>query len=190
MEYSTYNKTMKGNELMYTIQTEYTRLGQYMYLNYISFNNGFNTHNDTGFKVIEYTYRGDKKAFVLDLNSIPKANTVMDTSNYTFTLDDKKLGIHHILLTGERLATIFLDDLSAAFVAENAEDMSSKLRMSVKNIRDEKNRELDQDNNTKLFQFRELFVQEIFPSKLAPLDGKFMNKNIPLANEVISKNVL
>lgn len=53
IEYSAYNKTMKETQLMYNIQTEYSREGPYMYLNYISFNNGFKTQNDTDFKVIE-----------------------------------------------------------------------------------------------------------------------------------------
>ena len=188
IEYSTYNKTMKGDQLMYSIQTEYSRMGPYMYLNYISFNNGFNTHNDTGFKVIEMTYAEDKKAFILDLNSIPEQTSVSDTSNYNLMLDGKKLDIHHVLLTGERQLTLSLDGPSADFVAKYADDMSSKLSTGTKNIRDEKNRELDKENNTAVFQFRELFVQKIFPSKLAPLEGEFMNKTVPLSNEAVSKS--
>lgn len=189
IEYSTYNKTMKGDQLMYSVHTEYSRVGPHMYLNYISFNNGFNTHNDTGFKVIEMTYSADKKAFILDLNSIPEATSVNDTSNYTLMLDGKKLGIHHVLLTGERQVTLSLDGPSADFVAKNADDMSSKLSMGTKNIRDEKNRELDKESNTAVFQFRELFVQKIFPSKVAPLKGEYMNKTVPLSKDLISKNL-
>lgn len=189
IEYSTYNKTMKGNQLMYSIQTEYSRVGPYMYLNYISFNNGFKTQNDTDFKVIEITYSKEKKAFILDLNSVPEKTSVSDTSNYNFMLDEKKLGIQLAQLTGERQVTLFLDESAAAFAEVYSDDMSSKLSMISKNIRDVKNRELDKENFTTVFQFRELFVQKIFPSKVAPIDGEFMNKIVPLSKEVVSKNL-
>jgi len=189
IEYSTYNKTMKETQLMYNIQTEYSRVVAYMYLNYISFNNGFKTQNDTDFKVIEITYSKDKKAFILDQNSIPEEISVSDTSNYNFMLDGKKLGIQLAQLTAERQVTLFLKESAAAFVAEYSDDMSSKLSMNAQNIRDLKNRELDKENNTTVFQFRELFVQKIFPTKVAPIDGEFIGKTVPLSKEVISKNL-
>ncbi|SFB44411.1 carboxypeptidase-like regulatory domain-containing protein [Algoriphagus aquimarinus] len=189
IEYSTFNKTMKETQLMYNIQTEYSRVGQYMYLNYISFNNGFKTQNDTDFKVIEITYSKEKKAFILDLNSVPEKTSVSDTSNYNFILDGKRLGIHQVLLTGERQVTLMLQESAAEIVAEYSDEMSSKLNMNTQNIRDVKNRELDKENNTTVFQFRELFVQKIFPSKHAPIDGEFIDKTVPLTKEVISKKL-
>lgn len=189
IEYSAFNKTMKENQLMFNIQTEYSRVGPYMYLNYISFNNGFKTQNDTDFKVIEITYTESKKAFILDLNSIPEVTSVSDTSNYNFMLDGKKLGIQLAQLTGERQVTLFLEESAAAFVAEYSDEMSSKLSMSSKNIRDVKNRELDKVSNTTVFQFRELFVQKIFSSKHAPMNGEFIDKTAPLSQEVVSKNL-
>lgn len=189
IEYSAYNKTMKGDQLMFNIQTEYSRVGPKMYLNYISFNNGFKTHNDTDFKVIEITYSKDKKAFILDFNSIPEEISVIDTSNYNFMLDGKQLGIHHVELTGEMQVTLVLEESAAAFVAEYSDEMSSKLSMSTKNIRDVKNRELDKTNSTTVYQFRELFVQKIFPSKVAPMNGVFINKTVPLSKEVVNKNL-
>ena len=187
IEYSTYNKTMKGPQLMYNIQTEYSRVGPYMYLNYISFNNGFKTRNDTDFKVIEITYSEDKKAFVLDFNSIPGESSVTKTGNYHFMLDGKKLGIHRVHLTGERQATLFLEESAAAIVADYSEEMSSKLSMNTNNIRDVNNRELGKTNNATVFQFRELFVQKISPSKVAPRDGEFMDKTVPLAQAVVNR---
>jgi hypothetical protein len=189
IEYATYNKTMQGAQLMYSVQTEYSRVGSYMYLNYISFNNGFKTHNDTNFKVIEITYSKDKEAFILDLNSIPEETSVSDTSNYNFMLDGKKLGIQRAQLTGEMQVTLFLEESASAFMAENADDMSSKLNMTTKNVRDVKNRELDKDKTSTVFQFRELFVQKIFPSKIAPIDGEFIDKIIPLSKELLSKKL-
>ncbi|WP_158093852.1 carboxypeptidase-like regulatory domain-containing protein [Algoriphagus ratkowskyi] len=189
IEYSTYNKTMKETQLMYNIQTEYSRVDQYMYLNYISFNNGFKTQNDTDFKVIEFSYSEDKKAFILDLNSIPEQSSISDTSNYNFMLEGKKLGIQLAQLTAERQVTLFLKESAAAFVEKNSDDMSSKLSINTQNIRDVKNRELDKENNTTVFQFRELFVQKIFPSKVALMDGEYIDKTVPLSKEVISKKL-
>ena len=188
MEYSTYNKTMKETQLMYNIQTEYSRMGPYMYLNYISFNNGFKTHNDTDFKVIEIEYSRDKKAFILDFNSIPEEKSVTDTSNYNFTLDDTKLVIREAQRTGERQVTLTLDESAAAFVKAYSDDLSASLSMSTKDIIDEKNRELDKASNAMVFQFREMFVQKVFPVKAAPADGEFIDKTVPLSKEAVSKN--
>lgn len=189
IEYSAFNKTMKGDQLMFNIQTEYSRVGPKMFLNYISFNNGFKTNNDTDFKVIEITYNDVKKAIILDLNYIPEEKSVKDTSNYNFTLDGKQLQIHHVELTGEMQATLVLDESAAALVAEYSDEMSSKLIMRTNNIRDLKNRELDKTSSTTVYQFRELFVQKIFPSKDAPLNGEFIDKTVPLSKEVVSKNL-
>lgn len=188
MEYSTFNKTTKEQQLMYNIQTEYSRIGTYMYLNYISFNNAFKTHNDTDFKVIEMTFSEGKKAFILDFNSIPEKTSVINTNNYNFTLDGKQLEIHSAELTGERQVTLVLEKSAADFVAEHADEMSAKLSMRAKNILDVKNRELDKVSTTTVFQFRELFVQTIFPSKIAPAQGEFVDKTVPLSQKIVSKN--
>jgi len=188
IEYSTYNKTMKETQLMYNIQTEYFRVEPYMYLNYISFNNGFKTHNDTDFKVIEISYRKEKNSFVLDFNAIPEKISVTDTSNYVFTIEHKQLRIQQAHLTGDRQVTLFLDNPSAAHLANFSDEMSSKLNLSTKNIRDVNNRELDKVTNSTVFQFRELFVQKVFPGKPAPIRGEFINKSAPLSPEVVSKS--
>jgi hypothetical protein len=190
IEYATYNKTMKETQLMYSIQTEYSRLGPYMYLNYISFNNGFKTHNDTNFKVIEITYSEEDNAFVLDLNNIPEEISVTDTSNYDFMFDSQHLGIHHVHQTGERQITLFLKESAAALLSKNSDEISSKLIMSTKNIRDVDNRELDKITNSTVFQFRELFVQKIFPGKVAPVEVEFINKSAPLSPEVVSSSLI
>ena len=188
IEYSTFNKTMKETQLMYNIQTEYSRLGDSMYLNYISFNNGFKTQNDTDFKVIEISYNEEMKAFILDFNSIPEKTTVTDTSNYNFLLDNKKLQIYQALLTDEMQVTLSLSESAVAFVEDYSGDMGSKLSMNTNNIRDEKNRILDQVSNFTVFQFRELFVQRIFPSKGAPLKGYFIDKTVPLSKAAVSNS--
>ncbi len=189
IEYSTYNKTMKETQLMYDIQTEYARMGPYMYLNYISFNNGFKTHNDTDFKVIEILYNKERKAFVLDLNAIPEETSVTDTSNYAFVFENKPLCIHRAQLTGERQVTLFLNETSAAYLEKYSDDMSSKLSLSTKDIRDLSNRELDKITNSAVFQFRELFVQKIFPGKTAPANGEFISNSAPLSPEVVSRSL-
>ena len=189
IDYSTYNKTMKETQLMYNIQTEYSRLGAHMYLNYISFNNGFKTHNDTNFKVIEIAYSEEKSAFVLDFNNIPEETSVTDTSNYAFTLEDQHLHIERVHLSGDRQITLFLDAPSAAHLAEYSDEMSSSLNLSTKNIRDVDNRELDKVTNSTVFQFRELFVQKIFPGKVIPRESEFIDKSAPLSPEVVSRSL-
>ena len=189
MEYSTYNKSMKGDQLMYSIETEYARVGSKMHLNYISFNNGFKTHNDTDFKVIRISYDEAQKAFVLDLNSIPEPISVSDKANFKLTLGDSLLGIQSAQLTGELQVTLILNDESAAYVEKNKPDLSSKLVMKADNVRDLKNRELDESTSTTVFQFRELFVQKVFPGKVAPLDGIFLDKIAPISKGTVSGNL-
>ena len=180
---------MKGLLLMYSIQTEYSRIESLMYLNYISFNNGFKTKNDTDFKMIDIAYNASKMAFILDLNSIPEKTSIMDKSNYNFMIENRRLGIQEVLLTGEMQVTLVLDESSASLLEQYSDDMSSKLKLNTSDIRDLKNRVLDKASTAAVFQFRELFVQKIFPSKIAPTNGDFMDKTIPLAKEIVSKNL-
>ena len=184
IEYSTYNKTMKETQLMYEIQTEYARNGPVMYLNYISFANQFKTQNDTNFKVIEILYHKEKNAFVLDFNTVPEKTSVLDTSNYEFIIEDKLLTIRMVHMTGERQATLFLNDASGVLLSVYGDEISSKLKLRTKNIRDIDNRELDKVS-TSLFQFRELFVQKLFANKTPPSSLQFASKNIPLSNSSV-----
>lgn len=135
------------------------------------------------------TYSDEKSAFVLDFNTIPEEISVTDTSNYELTFDNKHLRIHRPQLTGERQITLFLDEPSAAHLAKYSEEMSSQLSLRTKNVRDVDNRELDKVTNSTVFQFRELFVQKIFPGKAAPANGEFINKSAPLSPEVVSRSL-
>lgn len=189
MEYSTYNKTMKGDQLMYAIQTEYARVGDKMMLNYISFNNGFKTHNDTDFKVIKTSYNQDEQALVIELNSIPEPTSVTNVNNYELKFGNQKLVIQSALLKGELQVSLALDQKSADLISANRGDISSKLTLSASGIRDLKNRELDKSSSTTVFQFRELFVQKLFPSKSAPNDRRYMDKNAPLSQEMVGLNL-
>lgn len=181
IEYATYNKTMKETQLMYEIQTEYSRTGPFMHLNYISFANQFKTQNDTDFKVIEILYNKEKNAFVLDFNTIPEKKSVLDTGNYEFMIDNHHLQVLNAQLKGERQVYLFLDETSRSYLGENFESMSSKLKLNVKNVRDVDNRELDRITGSTLFQFRELFVQKLMPNRILPINTPLVNKNTPLS---------
>jgi hypothetical protein len=180
IEYATFNKTMRDTQLMYDIRVEYVRNGDQMFLNYISFNNGFRLNNDALFKMIEFAYDPRERAFVVDFNTIPQRESVMDTANYNFTVRNTKLKISRVEITGERRILICLDNEAAEALERDGNWQNSGLKMDVDNIRDVHNRPLDIDDDNTIFQFRELFVQKIGPGGSATGGTILVRKDLPL----------
>ena len=181
IEYATYNKTTRETQMMYEIVLEYARKDQRMYLNYISFNNAFRLNNDTNFKVIEIQFNKPLGAFVLDFNNVPDKVSVTDTSNYYFFLQEKPIRIVRTQMTGERRILLFPEPEVAKLLTRNGDLMASAFRFNVLNIRDVDNRPLDIHDNGFLFQFRELFVQQMFPGQRLPVSAAVVQKDRPLS---------
>jgi hypothetical protein len=172
---------MRETKMMYEIILEYARKEQYMYLNYISFNNGFRLNNDTNFKVIEIQYSKPLGAFVLDFNNVTEKSSVIDTAKYIFMLLDKPFPIKRTQMVDERRIVLYPDNNIVNQLSKNPELMTSSLRFNVVNVRDVNNRPLDINESGDLFQFRELFVQQIFPGQNLPAGVPVVQKERPLS---------
>lgn len=181
LEYETYDKTMRTTNLMYQIVVEYSKLGGKMYLNYISFNNGFRLNNDVGFKVIEIKYSPLYSGFVLDFNQDPEITSVSDTSNYHFTLNGRPIKITRAEVVSPKRVVLRVDEGTKAALRDEARVQSSNLKFLVDNIRDKNNRLLDAIDNRSLYQFRELFVQKILPEEQPAPGAMAMRKDLPLS---------
>lgn len=181
VEYATYNKTMRDTQLMYEIILEYARKDQQMYLNYISFNNAFRLNNDTNFKVIDIQYSKPLGAFTLDFNNVPNKAAAMDTANYKFYLHDKRIGIIGTQFVGDRRILLFPEQEVRNAFSRNSELMTSALRFNVTNVRDVDNRPLDVSDNSTIFQFRELFVQQVLPEQRRSGSTQVIPKDRPLS---------
>ncbi len=183
LQYACYNKTMRETQLMFEIQTEYTRIGSYMYLNYISFNNVFKTRNDANFKLISMDYSKRLNALVLDFNMPPQRATAIDKKNYQFKIGNDELLIVKAYLETDRKVVLVLDDKYRLSFQNGFSEISSNLSFNIKNIHDLQNREVDQVTSNAINQFRELFVQRVSPGKEA-FSSNFIQTNKPLSQNV------
>jgi hypothetical protein len=180
LEYQGFNKTMSEVQLMYEIIVEYARAGSSMYLNYISFNNFFKTHNEREFKVIDITFDRPRSAFLLKFNSEPDPKSALDTANYDFRIGAEPIRIEMIKIVDKTNALVFVDEKIGNTLDIILANSPSRLKFGIKNVRDVDNRELDKVVSTTLYQFRELFVQKLNIHPLpGPLTG-LVDKSKPL----------
>jgi len=186
LEYRGYNKTMSELQLMYEIQVEYARRGPSMYLNYISFNNFFKTHNEREFKVIDITFDRAKSAFLVKFNSKPDPVSALDTSNYDFRIGDEPIKVERVKLLDNTNALLFVDEKIGNTLEITIANSPSKLKFGITNVRDVDNRELDKVMNTTLYQFRELFVQKLNPHPAPHQPVEYIDRQKPLGASKIS----
>jgi hypothetical protein len=182
LEYACFNKTMKEVQLMFEINVEYARSGRFMYLNYISFNNYFKTHNEREFRVIDIIYDRQRNAVLLKFNSEPESVSVLNEQNYQVMLRNQSIPVIRVERSPGVKTDVFvyLDESVRGHLETVLRTSPSDLQFDIQNVRDIGNRELDKVTNTTLYQFRELFVQQLIPHPADAPRSASVDPNKPL----------
>ncbi|MBT8244706.1 MAG: hypothetical protein HKP48_08055, partial [Winogradskyella sp.] len=76
-------------------------------------------------------------------------------------------------IDGKKLESFFEEDKSK-------EDFINRITVEFKRIKDHNDFLVSDAPPFKFYQFREMFVQKIFPNKKLPADKNFIEKNKPL----------
>jgi len=202
MEYEIYNSSIedlrskknKQANLVFRVVTEYQRTDDTMYLNYISFQNGFQVAMPPEFIIKEIVAIRHSKCFEVRFNRPIDTVSAGKKKNYVFKFLGKKLRFKSIVvfddavrlfpaMSGKKTDDIFeqiysaknensklselLETKVSGIYGLNAEDQSFNVLLNSQKMDD-------------YFQFREFFVQELKLNSPAPIDSLYMHKRKPI----------
>lgn len=203
LEYTMYdekkrNKTGKRNKhgnkkkVIFDITTDYRRINNKMYLNYISFYNSFILNIPPVFKVENITidpYRNPFRGFfIVEYNTMPEAKSSVHIPNYKVKFKKERVKLKKVLRLKNR---VFLypkmeTEKNRAMMKEiikaekNGTDLNDLLSIKVSNVRDTLGNLVNKWTQRDYKQFREFFVQRVKLGQTAPEDSLFMNKRKPI----------
>lgn len=174
----------KANETdpFYTIKIEYIPKGKHMFLNYISFNNYFQVRSNDDFKITDITFDKTLNSFYFTFNNAVNKASITNKKNYRFIYKRKKLSIGKIERVEPNVLKISLVKGAISDGELTKDEDIKNLKYKIKNLVDTSNRKLNKVTVIDINQFRELFVQEVFPNRPLPLRNmKFVDKTAPLS---------
>ncbi|MGB5781258.1 MAG: carboxypeptidase-like regulatory domain-containing protein [Eudoraea sp.] len=201
MEYAVYDrlKTIPGNngnkneteeQLIFEVITEYQRVNNKMFLNYISFNNTFRLMEPPKFKIEEMSLDLNKLCFVVIFNKEPERRSAVITRFYSLKYKGKRIKLEEIEMEKKRAylypkfrtvaeSSSFFKELNSY---RNKDDMIDLKLFSfeVKSIIDEEGNEINTPTYGNFNQFREFFVQQVKPYATGPEDSLYMTKDKPI----------
>ena len=94
IEYKVYERLK--DQPLYSLKLEYALKGDYMYLNYISFNNLFQIRDKKRFNVKSLSLDKNENAIILAFTNPVKKTAIDDLKNFKFLYNRKKLSVSSI----------------------------------------------------------------------------------------------
>jgi hypothetical protein len=190
IDYSIYSFSYKifernEKEPLANVEIEYQRIDKTMYLKYLSFNNKFKIKDDDVFKERSIIYNKDQKNFEITFNSVINKETIKKR-NFKILFKNKRLGIEGIEILNKDKIRIYLENKRRYKL-----DYISKvkdLKIEIKNVEDLNERKIYVHYNNVAFQFREFFIQEVFPNKELDDNLQYIDKMKPIGKSVINTN--
>ena len=182
------NKQGQGQKVIFDITTDYRRISDKMYLNYISFNNSFILNIPPVFTTDSITVDPKCMCFVIEYNNLPESQSARYLPNYTVKFkkrlvkfrDAEKLR-SKVFLYPNMEEVDFTKMLGEIIEADkNGLNLNTLVDVRIENVRDTVGNLINQWTEEEFFQFREFFVQRVKPNSRAPIDNPFMDKTIPL----------
>ena len=174
--YVTYDND-KRNPL-FSINIEYKRVEENMFLNYITFNNRFVMSDEIILKEEDITFEPEKNVFIITFNREIDKETVSRRA-FKLKYDKKKLFVESAKVRGKKTVEVkVLDFFDVGITDRRIEE--EKFFVKISKIKDISGREIYKPKTVIGYQFRELFVQEVFPDKELSTDTFFVNQNLPL----------
>ncbi|MGB3150035.1 MAG: carboxypeptidase-like regulatory domain-containing protein [Maribacter sp.] len=177
------------NKPFCNLQVEYMLKGNSMYLNYISFNNFFKVMSTRDFDIKEIILDIDQNTIFVKFTNPIKKTSLKRVKDFRFKYKNRKLSIDTFSISEPDMIKLQLVKGSPIPNEIRKEGTLENLTYKIKNVLDVKNQKLGKKQAITANQFRELFVQEIFPGKSLPKDAVFINKTRPLKNATIDDSL-
>ncbi|WP_299278218.1 carboxypeptidase-like regulatory domain-containing protein [uncultured Psychroserpens sp.] len=169
---------------LFEVLIEYKPKGDFMYLNYITFNNRFVVSNKFVFDVESVDFNVYEQAFYLKFNNKLDTTTV-DRKDFRFKYQKRKLMVKKAEIIDQQTVKVTIADWSLPETIDENTNMSA-FDYRVKNIYDVTNRKILSAPKIEAYQFREFFAQDVFENKVKPNDLKFILKYKPLSEAAIN----
>ena len=173
----------------YALRLEYAPRGEHMYLNYISFNNYFKAEDPDAFDIEKVTLDLDQNAFLISFTNPVNENSLKELKNFRFLYKKRKLSIATISLQQPKVMKVALVEGTIPAEQKSGEELLKDITYKIKKVVDIKGRKLGKRKSITANQFRELFVQEVFPSKTLPQKNVFLHKTRPLNLAIIDSTL-
>ncbi len=187
LQYETYRQRKKTP--LYGVTIEYMPIDQKMYLNYITFNNKFEAGSDQYFKIKTMDLNTDEMFFDVYFNTKLDKNSIYPIHKKfkaTYTYKNEKVKIKKVQPLKDRLRVVIDKEQLFSLPGFKLDNLKEVLRLKIKNVKDTDGRVLNDIPKVELNQYREVFVQEVFPGKQVEKGVKLMNKNAPLSTSAIN----
>ncbi len=172
---------------LYAITIAYKSVEEKMYLNYITFNNRFEVFKDPEFKIENVVYSPQEN--ILDVFFNNELNTNFITSHLKrpkLKHNGKDVGITNLLVLDQQIQ-IKLDDASRlGMTDEESKHLSRSIGLMLKGVKDIHGNVLHDIHKLLLNQYREIFVQEVFPNMEIQEGYEVMDKYTPLSKAEIN----
>ena len=191
LDYSTYSQHPSDKSklgLLFSIKVEYSQVDSLMYPNYISFHNLFKVKNPKDFKVADILFDKERYRFKIEFNNIPEEASVLNTENYSLKFSGKRMEINEIIYrpeTNPKLVYLNLERNEKVNTRVTNQTLADQIKVEFGDIRDIDGRKLGQENHIEANQFRELFVQKVWPGSSEADSLVFIDNNQPLAQNII-----
>ncbi|MEM9680400.1 MAG: carboxypeptidase-like regulatory domain-containing protein, partial [Bacteroidota bacterium] len=146
---------------LFNVNIEYKRLEEKMYLNYITFNNRFVMREENVLEEEKIVFDPDRNGFIITFNRKIDKETVSRKA-FRIKYNKKKLIVKSATAVADDEVIVNVGD----FIEEdlNATDLDmEQFNFNIKKIQDLSGREIYKPRTIIGYQFRELFVQEVFP---------------------------
>ncbi len=145
--------------------------------------------NSANTKVENLIYEKDENVFIIRFNTILNPVTAPRTKNYELSFKDQTISIKNIELLDKNTIKIIVGTNSILDKIKNEKSSDELIGLDYKlnNIKDTNGRKIGKITRKTVDQFRELFVQKVFPSKELPRSFFFMKKTTPISeNRVLN----
>ncbi|WP_298761084.1 carboxypeptidase-like regulatory domain-containing protein [uncultured Psychroserpens sp.] len=169
---------------LFEVVIEYKPKGDFMYLNYITFNNRFIVSNKFVFDVQSIDFNVYEQAFYMKFNNKLDTTTV-DRKDFRFKYQKRKLLVKKAEIVDQQTVKITIADWSLPETIDENTNMS-EFDYRVKNIYDVANRRILKSPKIEAYQFREFFAQDVFENKIKPKNLKFIMKYKPLSEAEVN----
>lgn len=202
LEYTMYNnrrtnKEKKKNKhghkqkVIFDISTNYTRIHNKMYLNYISFHNSFEVRKPPKFALDSTLVNMPGGYYSLYFNNPVDSLTAANPKNYDILYRQKKYKIDKIevfrdsvrLYGDEEFRQVLYNtrgETTTLINKRRVSEVENMFELVIEKVRDIYGNLVNEPDIHEYQQFREFFTQRIKPDSRAPFDGQFMDKEKPI----------
>ncbi len=165
------------HDLLYRVNIAYKPMGDLYYLNYITFNNYFEVKGGGYFKVDKVEYHYESSSFQVFFNEAVDPDSIkVWHKQFKFIIESEQVLVLDVKLMAPAILKIKVKSSNQIDKAI----LNDGIRYEINHLRDVNGRILNKKDILHADQFREFFVQKVFPGSRFDSSYNFVDKSLPL----------